>query len=72
MMFAGVAPESILRSFGKIHVGKPLAPKSRRELTASLRHQGCSMGTLHVNRTGQTAGGCLVDFRNENGALMEG
>ena len=37
MMFAGVAPESILRSIGKIHVGKPLAPKSRRELIASLR-----------------------------------
>ena len=37
MMFAGVAPERILRSIGKIHVGKPLAPKSRRELIASLR-----------------------------------
>ena len=37
MMFAGMAPERILRSIGKIHVGKPLAPKSRRELIASLR-----------------------------------
>jgi radical SAM superfamily enzyme YgiQ (UPF0313 family) len=37
MMFAGVAPERILRSIGKIHVGKPLVPKSRRELIASLR-----------------------------------
>jgi radical SAM superfamily enzyme YgiQ (UPF0313 family) len=37
MMFAGVAPERILRSIGKIHVGKPLVRKSRRELIASLR-----------------------------------
>jgi hypothetical protein len=36
-MFAGVAPERILRRMGKIHVGKPLALKSRRELIASLR-----------------------------------
>jgi hypothetical protein len=37
MMFAGVAPENILHSIGKIHAGKPLVPKSRRELIASLR-----------------------------------
>ena len=37
MMFAGVAPERILQSVGKIHVGKPLMSKSRRELVASLR-----------------------------------
>jgi len=37
MMFAGVAPERILQRIGKIHVGKPLAAKSRRELIASLR-----------------------------------
>ncbi len=37
MMFAGVAPERILRGIGKIHVGKPLVTKSRRELIASLR-----------------------------------
>ena len=37
MMFAGVAPERILRRIGKIHVGKSLVPKSRRELIASLR-----------------------------------
>jgi hypothetical protein len=37
MMFAGVAPERILQRIGKIHVGKPLATKSRRELIASLR-----------------------------------
>src|SRR6266478_1100163 len=37
MMFAGVAPERILQGLGKIHVGKPLVPKSRRELIASLR-----------------------------------
>ena len=32
-----VAPERILQRMGKIHVGKPLATKSRRELLASLR-----------------------------------
>lgn len=37
MMFAGVAPETVLRGMGKIHVGKPLATKNRRELLASLR-----------------------------------
>jgi hypothetical protein len=37
MMFAGVAPEGILQSIGKIHVGKSLLSKSRRELIASLR-----------------------------------
>jgi hypothetical protein len=37
MMFAGIAPEKILQRLGKIHVGKPLVTKSRRELIASLR-----------------------------------
>lgn len=37
MMFAGVAPEAILQKIGKIHVGKPLVTKNRRELIASLR-----------------------------------
>jgi hypothetical protein len=37
MMVAGVAPETILQRMGKIHVGKPLAVKNRRELLASLR-----------------------------------
>jgi hypothetical protein len=37
MMSAGVAPETILQRMGKIHVGKPLAVKNRRELLASLR-----------------------------------
>ena len=37
MMFAGVAPEKVLQSVGRIHVGKPLSSKSRRELIASLR-----------------------------------
>jgi hypothetical protein len=37
MMFAGIAPEKILQRLGKIHVGKPLVAKSRRELIASLR-----------------------------------
>jgi radical SAM superfamily enzyme YgiQ (UPF0313 family) len=37
MMFAGVAPESVLERIGKIHVGKPLVTKDRRELIATLR-----------------------------------
>jgi radical SAM superfamily enzyme YgiQ (UPF0313 family) len=37
MMFAGVAPERVLERIGKIHVGKPLVTKGRRELIASLR-----------------------------------
>lgn len=37
MMFAGVVPERILQGMGKIHAGKPLVSKSRRELIASLR-----------------------------------
>ena len=37
MMFAGVAPETILQRMGKIHVGKPLVTRNRRELIASLR-----------------------------------
>jgi radical SAM superfamily enzyme YgiQ (UPF0313 family) len=37
MMFAGVAPEKVLERIGKIHVGKPLVTKGRRELIASLR-----------------------------------
>ena len=37
MMFAGVAPEKVLQRLGRIHVGKPLRSKSRRELIASLR-----------------------------------
>jgi hypothetical protein len=37
MMFAGLAPEKILRVMGKIHIGEPLVTKSRRDLIASLR-----------------------------------
>jgi hypothetical protein len=37
MMFAGVAPETILQRMGKIYVGKPLAVKNRRDLLAALR-----------------------------------
>ena len=37
MMFAGLAPETILQRMGKIYLGQPLAVKSRRELLASLR-----------------------------------
>ena len=37
MMFAGLAPETILRAMGKIHIGEPLVTKSRRDLIASLR-----------------------------------
>jgi hypothetical protein len=37
MMFTGVAPEKILQRMGKIHVGRPLVTRNRRELIASLR-----------------------------------
>lgn len=37
MMFAGLVPERILQGMSKIHVGKPVVSKSRRELIASLR-----------------------------------
>ena len=37
MMFAGLVPERILQGMGKIHAGKPVVSKSRRELIASLR-----------------------------------
>ena len=37
MMFAGAAPEGVLQRMGKIHVGKPMATKNRRELIASMR-----------------------------------
>jgi len=61
MMFAGVPPERILQSIGKIHVGKPLVPKSRRELIASLRpnfleHLRADNGDLPES-SGRSAGG---------------
>jgi radical SAM superfamily enzyme YgiQ (UPF0313 family) len=37
MMFARVLPEKFLQRMGKIHVGKPLDVKNRRELLAVLR-----------------------------------
>ena len=37
MMFARVLPEKFLQRMGKIHVGKPLDVKNRRELLAALR-----------------------------------
>jgi radical SAM superfamily enzyme YgiQ (UPF0313 family) len=37
MMFAGVAPERILQDMRKIHFGKPLVTRSRRELISSMR-----------------------------------
>jgi len=37
MMFAGLVPERVLQGMGKIHAGKPVVSKSRRELIASLR-----------------------------------
>ena len=37
MMFAGLVPERVLQGVGKIHAGKPVVSKSRRELIASLR-----------------------------------
>jgi hypothetical protein len=59
MMFAGVAPEKILQTLGKIHVGKPLATKSRQELIASLRpnylkHIRADNGDLPEKSAGKT------------------
>jgi radical SAM family protein len=61
MMFAGIAPEKILQRLGKIHVGKPLVTKSRRELIASLRpnylkHLRPDNGDLPEMSSGYSAG----------------
>jgi hypothetical protein len=69
MMFAGVAPERILQGIGKIHVGKPLKSKSRRELVASLRpnyvnHLRADNGDLPEG-FGRSAEGC-PDQRQSN------
>ncbi|HKZ51772.1 MAG TPA: radical SAM protein [Candidatus Acidoferrales bacterium] len=37
LMFAGALPEKWMERMGKIHVGKPLRTKSRKELLASIR-----------------------------------
>jgi hypothetical protein len=40
MMFAGVAPERILKRFGKLHAGRPLTIRSRKELLTTIKpHQ---------------------------------
>jgi radical SAM superfamily enzyme YgiQ (UPF0313 family) len=40
MMFASALPESLLGKMGKIHLGRPLAIKTRRELLATIKpHQ---------------------------------
>jgi hypothetical protein len=40
MMFAGVAPERLLKRFGRLHVGRPLTIRSRKELLATIKpHQ---------------------------------
>src|SRR5215813_10844259 len=40
LMFAGVAPERILKRFGKLHVGRPLTIRSRKELLTTIKpHQ---------------------------------
>jgi hypothetical protein len=36
-MFSGVIPERMLQAMGKIHAGRPVPSKSRRELLAALR-----------------------------------
>jgi hypothetical protein len=36
-MFAGLAPEKLLHLMGKIHVGRPVKIKTRRELLATLK-----------------------------------
>jgi hypothetical protein len=37
MMFAGAMPESLLGKMGRIHVGRPLGIKTRRELLATIK-----------------------------------
>jgi hypothetical protein len=40
LMFAGVAPERILQHFGKLHAGRPLTIRSRKELLTTIKpHQ---------------------------------
>jgi radical SAM superfamily enzyme YgiQ (UPF0313 family) len=40
MMFAGVAPERLLKRLGRLHVGRPLTIRSRKELLATIKpHQ---------------------------------
>jgi radical SAM superfamily enzyme YgiQ (UPF0313 family) len=61
MMFAGLAPERILQGMGKIHVGKPVVSKSRRELIASLRrnylkHLRADNGDLPESSDGSAEG----------------
>jgi uncharacterized protein YjeT (DUF2065 family) len=51
MMFAGVAPERLLRRFGRLHVGRPLTIRSRKELLATIkphqwRHLRADIGDL--------------------------
>ncbi len=66
MMFAGVAPERILRGVGKIHVGKPLMSKSRRELIASLRSNYVKHLRADNGDLPEGASGC-VDSRPARG-----
>jgi hypothetical protein len=40
LMFAGALPESLMGRLGRIHVGRPIAVKTRRELLATIKpHQ---------------------------------
>jgi hypothetical protein len=61
MMFAGLVPERILQGMGKIHVGKPVVSKSRRELITSLRrnylkHLRADNGDLPESSDGSAEG----------------
>jgi radical SAM superfamily enzyme YgiQ (UPF0313 family) len=61
MMFAGLVPERILQGMGKIHFGKPVVSKSRRELIASLRrnylkHLRADNGDLPESSDGSAEG----------------
>jgi hypothetical protein len=39
MMFASALPEHVMGKMGKIHIGRPLAIKTRKELLAAVRPQ---------------------------------
>jgi radical SAM superfamily enzyme YgiQ (UPF0313 family) len=61
MMFAGLAPERILQGMGKIHVGKPVVSKSRRELIASLRPNHLKHLRADNGDMPESSGRCVED-----------
>ena len=71
MMFAGVVPERILQSVGKIHVGKPLISKSRRELIASLRKNYLSYLRTDNGDLPEGSGRCAEGHPDEGRLVLQ-